>query len=61
MPACPIGKATNSTLPQYFLNAEMRREYFCVFFELDVTAEVSPKSDLDEDEGALCFVERSRV
>ncbi len=31
VPAISIGKATNFTRPQYFLRAEMRREYFCVF------------------------------
>jgi len=31
VPAWPIGKATNSTLPQYFLRAAMRGEYFAVF------------------------------
>jgi hypothetical protein len=31
VPAWPIGKATNSTLPRYFLRAAMRGEYFSVF------------------------------
>ena len=29
--ACPIGKATNSTRPQYFLRAAMSGEYSSVF------------------------------
>ena len=29
--ACPIRKATNPTLPQYFLRAVIRGEYFLVF------------------------------
>jgi hypothetical protein len=28
VPASPTGKATNSTLPQYFLRAAIRGEYF---------------------------------
>ena len=31
VPAWPMGTATNSTLPQYFLRAAMRGEYFSVF------------------------------
>ena len=31
VPAWPIGKATNSTRPQYFVRAAMREEYFSVF------------------------------
>ena len=31
VPAWPIGKAKNVTLPQYFLRAAMRRDYFSVF------------------------------
>ena len=30
--ACPIGKATSSTLPQYFLRVVIRGEYLLVFF-----------------------------
>ncbi len=32
MPACSMGMAMNSTLPQYFLRAAMRGEYFYVLF-----------------------------
>ncbi len=31
VPAWPMGTATNSTLPQYFLRVAMRGEYFSVF------------------------------
>ena len=31
VPAWPIGKATNSTRPQYLLRAAIRGEYFSVF------------------------------
>ncbi len=31
VPAWPIGKAKNSILPQYFLRAAIRGEYFSVF------------------------------
>jgi hypothetical protein len=31
LPALPIGMVMNSTLPQYFLRAAMRGEYFSVF------------------------------
>jgi hypothetical protein len=30
VPACPMGKATNSTCPQCFLRAAMKGEYFLV-------------------------------
>ena len=32
VPAYPMGKATNSTLPQYFLTAAMKLEYFSAFY-----------------------------
>ena len=31
VPTCPVGKATNSTLPQYFLRAAIRGKYFSIF------------------------------
>ncbi len=31
VPVWPMGKAMNSTRPQYLLRAAMRREYFSVF------------------------------
>jgi hypothetical protein len=61
--AWPMGKAKNSTRLQYLLRAAMRGggEYFRFFLDLNVAAEVPTKADLYDDEGALFYVERSRV
>ena len=37
VPGWPIGKAINSTLPQYLLRAAIRGEYFSVFFSILVS------------------------
>ena len=62
VPAWPIAKATNSTLPQYFF--EDRDEggvLLGLLVELNGEAEVPANSDLDETEGALLFVEGGRI
>jgi hypothetical protein len=41
VPACPMGKATNSTRPQFLLRAAMREEYFLVLASILV---LQPKS-----------------
>ena len=54
VPALPMGKAMNSTRPQYLLRAAMRGGVFLgLLDELSVAAEVLAKADLDDDEGAL--------
>ena len=59
MSACPIGMATNSTLPQYYRRAATRGGgvllgLLRVFL---VASEVPGESNLCEDEGACLFVE----
>jgi len=62
VPACPIGKATNSTLPQYFLRAAMREKVFLgLLRELNFATEFFAKADLDDDEVAIFLVEGGRV
>jgi len=63
VPAWPIGKATNSTRPQYFLRAAIRGGgvLLGLLVEFDVATEVPSEADLDEDEGALHYVEGGRV
>ena len=57
VPATPIGKATNSTLPRCFLRTATRREYFSVFSVslMYVATEVFTEADLDDNNGAFVF------
>jgi hypothetical protein len=59
VPACPIGKAANSSLPRYFLISPVLLLGF--LRELDVAAEMSTKADLDDYEGAVFLVEGERA
>jgi hypothetical protein len=63
VPACPIGNAMKSTLPQYRLRAAIRGrgEVRVLLVELIFAAEVSAYADLDDDEGALLSVEGGRI
>jgi hypothetical protein len=61
VPAWPMGKATNSARPQYFMRAAMGKGYFRYFRDLHVATELFLEADLDDDYGALFLVERGRV
>jgi len=54
VPACPIGMATNSTLPQYCPRAATRGKYFSVLSVcFTVASEVPGKPNFYEVEGAF--------
>ena len=56
-----IGKEMSSTCPQYLLRAAMGGVLRGLGFKFGVAAEISAKSDLDDDESAEALVEGGRV
>jgi hypothetical protein len=62
VPAWPMGKAMNSTLPQYFLRAAMRGEYFSVFLSILVSQPRSLQKPISMMMRVHCyFFKRGRV
>ena len=58
VPACPIGKAMNSTCPQFFLEGRDEGGVFCgLGFALVVAAKVPAEANFDDDEDAEALVE----
>ena len=56
VPACPIGKAINSILPQYFLRASMRGEYLSVYFASLMSLPKSLQKPISIMATAHCFL-----
>ena len=56
IPAWPIGKAMNSTRPQYLLRTAMRGEYFSVFFSILMSQPRSLQKAVSTMMRVNCFV-----
>ena len=54
--AYPIGKATNSTLPQYFLRPAMRGGYLSVFFASSTSQPKSLQKPISTRMPVDCFL-----
>ena len=58
VPAWLIGKATNSTLPEYFLRAAMRGEYFSVFLSNLTSHQRSLQKPISTRMSVHCFLSK---